>query len=90
MGSTPVKRLFQRASVDAVECSITSVSHGRVHCKFSLAIINHTTRFTVLRPLPNKNTETVVRALLDWVIGTFGPHAMFHSEPGPEFESKVI
>lgn len=77
--------------MDVVEYKTTLLPHDNVvRCKVVLTIIDHLTIVAAVCPLPNKETETVARALIDRVIGAFEPPERLHSDQGPEFESQVI
>ena len=40
--------------------------------------------------LPDKEEQTIAKALAGRVIGIFGPPETLHSDQGPEFENKVM
>ena len=86
----PVDRPFQRNSVDIFEYKSESISAAGVKCKIVLSMMDNLTRFTLLKPIPNKAAETVARAIIDRIIGIFGTPEILHSDRGPEFENKVI
>ena len=43
----------------------------------------------MLVALPDKNEQTIAKALVERVFGIFGPPETLHSDQGPEFENKV-
>ena len=53
-------------------------------------MMDNLTRFTLLTPIPNTAAETVARAIIDRIIGIFGPPEIVHSDRGLEFENEVI
>ena len=86
----PVERRFQRFPVDLVEYKSESTSAAGVKCKIVLSMMDNLTRFTLLKPIPNKAAETVARAIIDRIIGIFGTPEILHSDRGLEFENEVI
>ena len=45
-------------------------------------MMDNLTRFTLLTPIPNKAAGTVARAIIDRIIGIFGPPEILHSDRG--------
>ena len=86
----PVDRPFQRISIDLVGYETESVSPTGPKCLYALTIIDHLTRLAVLVALPDKKEETIAKALVERVLGIFGPPETLHSDQGPEFENKVV
>ena len=53
-------------------------------------MMDHLTRFILLTPIPNKSADTVAKAIIDDIVGIFGPPEILHPDQGPEFENKKI
>ena len=82
----PLDRPFQRVSIDLVEYKTESVSPTGLKCSYALTIIDNFTRFPALVALPDKKERTIAKALVERVVGIFGPPDTLHSYLGPEFE----
>ena len=55
-----------------------------------LTIIDHLTRFVVFVALPDKEEQTIAKALVGRVFSMFGSTETLHSDQGPKFENKVV
>ena len=55
---------------------------------FILSVIDIFSRFLWLRPIENKDSEIIARALVD-IYNVFGPPAILQSDQGPEFKGTV-
>ena len=72
-GHVPVERPFQRVAIDLEEYK--TVSQG---CKYVLSVIHHLTRFVILEGIPDKEANTIARALVDRVFSVFGVPELLH------------
>ena len=86
----PVERPFQRFSVDLVEYKSESISAASEKCQIVLSMMDHLTRFTLLTSIPNKAAEIVARAIIDRIIGIFGPQESLNSDRGPELKKRSL
>ena len=82
-GRLPVDRPFQRVSIDVVEYKTETVSPTELKCSYALTIIDHLTRFAVLVVLPDKKEQTIAKALVERLFGSFGPPETLHSDQRP-------
>lgn len=57
-GHIPVERPFQRILIDLVEYKAVSISAAGIECKYVLSMMDHLTRFAVLKPVRHKAAET--------------------------------
>ena len=53
-------------------------------------MMDNLTRFALLLTVRDKAAETVARAIIERIIGIFGPPENLHSDQGTEFENRVI
>ena len=53
-------------------------------------MMDHLTRFAVLVSARHKAAETVAQAIIERIIGIFGPPETLHSNQGPDSENRVI
>ena len=85
-----VDRPFQRILVHLVESISQSVLVAGAKGKIIFAMMAHSTRCTLLLPIPNKSADTVAKATIDCISGIFGLLQTMHSDRGPEFENSII
>ena len=76
---------FERLYVDLVG----PLGDGQSGPRYILTVEDHFTRWVTAVPIPNKETQTVARSLLDRVIFIYGCPEEIHSDQGKEFTSKL-
>ena len=62
---------------------------GNVGARYILTVEDAFTRYVTAVPIPNKETQTVARALLDRVVLVYGCPERIHSDQGTEFCSNL-
>jgi len=76
---------MERVSADLVD--LHSSSSGN---RYVLVMVDQLTRYLQLVPLPNKEAETVVRAIIDHFITLFGPPRLLQTDGGLEFNNALF
>jgi hypothetical protein len=56
----------------------------------ALGLIDTTSRFVVVTPLPNREATTLIQPFLDRVVFTHGPPVTLHSDAAPEFLDQLV
>jgi hypothetical protein len=56
----------------------------------ALGLIDTTSRFVVVIPLPNREATTLIQPFLDRVVFTHGPPVTLHSDAAPEFLDQLV
>jgi transposase InsO family protein len=56
----------------------------------ALALIDPTSRYVVVIPLPNREAKTWLQPFLDRIVFTFGAPTTLHSDTAPEFLSEAL
>jgi hypothetical protein len=56
----------------------------------ALALIDPTSRYVVVIPLPNREAKTWLQPFLDRIVFTFGAPTTLHSDAAPEFLSEAL
>jgi transposase InsO family protein len=56
----------------------------------ALGLIDTTSRFVVVIPLPNREATTLIQPYLDRVVYTHGPPVTLHSDAAPEFLDQLV
>jgi transposase InsO family protein len=56
----------------------------------ALGLIDTTSRFVVVIPLPNREATTLIQPCLDRVVYTHGPPVTLHSDAAPEFLDQLV
>jgi len=56
----------------------------------ALGLIDTTSRFVVVIPLPNREATTLIQPYLDRVVYTHGPPVTLHSDAAPEFLDRLV
>lgn len=81
-----VSRYFgQRAQIDLIDFRI----HNFPNCAFILNYQDNLTRFCILKPLPNKEADTIINCLGE-IFCIFGAPTILHSDNGGEFRNKKL
>ena len=79
-------------SADLVEYKSESVSAAGVKLQNSPICDGSptVTSFTSPTPTPNDSAGTVAKAIIDRLIGIFGPPQILRPDQGPEFENEIV
>ena len=82
MGHVPVSGKFERVAMDLLDVSVIS---GKGH-KYILVVCDYFAKYTEAYPL----TDSVVDALMDKWLPTFGFPLFLHSDQGKEFDNEMV
>ena len=80
-----VDRPYDRLNMDLIGPLPVSNDNNR----YILSLVDVLTRYGFAVPIPDKSANTVSRALINHVIGPFGPPRSIYSDSGPEFTAEV-
>ena len=86
MGHVPVSGKFERIAMDLLDVSVIS---GKGH-KYILVVCDYFTKYTEAYPLTDKTAHSVVDALMDKWLATFGFPLFLHSDQGKEFDNEMV
>ena len=79
------KEPFERVSAD-----ILVMNKALRRWSYILTIIDHFTRYTILIPLKEKTKEVVAEAIVNQLVGTFGPPSTIQMDHGSEFFNRDL
>ena len=81
-----VEKPFDRCNMDLIGPVNVSDNGNR----YILSMVDVLTRYGFAVAIPDKSTTTVARALMNNIIGQFGPPRSLYSDQGSEFTGKVM
>ena len=72
-------------NIDLLELSVTPTGN-----KYVLMVIDHFSKFMITEAIPDKQAQTVARALVEKVICVEGAPVRIHSDLGGEFINEIL